>query len=50
MKKLVTFVLRAMMLFSAVMSVTTLAKTTKCAHSKEVVKVVKKLLVLKMVK
>ena len=42
MKKLVTLVLRAMMLFSAVMSVTTLAKTTKCAHPKEVVKVVKK--------
>lgn len=40
--KLVTLVLRAMMLFGAVMSVTTLAKTTKCAHLKEVVKVVKK--------
>lgn len=40
--KLVTLVLCAMMLFSAVMSVTTLAKTTKCIHPKEVIKVVKK--------
>ena len=42
MKKLVTLVLCAMMLFSAVMPVTTLAKTTKCTPTKEVVKVVKK--------
>lgn len=42
MKKLVTLVLCAMMLFSAMMPVTTLAKTTKYTPTKEVVKVVKK--------
>ena len=50
MKKLATLVLCALMLFSTVMPTTTLAKTKKCTHPKEVVKVVKKLLVLKMVK
>ena len=42
MKKLATLVLCALMLFSTVMPTTTLAKTTKCTHPKEVVKVVKK--------
>ena len=42
MKKLATLVLCALMLFSTVMPVTTLAKTKKCTHPKEVVKVVKK--------
>ena len=42
MKKLTTLVLCALMLFSTVMPTTTLAKTTKCTHPKEVVKVVKK--------
>lgn len=32
MKKLATLVLCALMLFSAVMPVTTLAKTKKCTH------------------
>lgn len=43
MKKLATLVLCALMLFSTVMPTTTLAKTKKCTHPKEVVKVVKKL-------
>lgn len=42
MKKLATLVLCALMLFSTVMPTTTLAKTKKCTHPKEVVKVVKK--------